>query len=249
MENYTAEFVGTMLLIVIGNGSVANVSLSKSKGEQSGWIVITTGWGLAVALAVYAVGRISGAHINPAVTVSLACIGSFDWAMVPGYLFAQFLGAFAGAVTVWLVYLPHWSITEDPDAKLGVFCTAPAVRRLGSNLLTEMIGTAVLLFGILAIGDNAQQLQDPSGLDLSTVFSGGIQPLLVGFLVWAIGLSLGGPTGYAINPARDWGPRIAHAILPIPGKRDSDWSYSWVPLVGPLAGGILGSALYVLIGF
>jgi glycerol uptake facilitator protein len=249
MENYTAEFFGTMLLIVIGNGCVANVSLSRSKGEQSGWIVVATGWGLAVALAVYAVGRISGAHINPAVTVSLACIGSFHWAMVPGYLLAQLLGAFAGAVTVWLVYLPHWSLTKDPDAKLGVFATAPAVRRVGSNLLTEMIGTAVLLFGLLAIGDNAQQLQDPSGLDLSTVFSGGIQPLLVGFLVWAIGLSLGGPTGYAINPARDLGPRIAHAILPIPGKRDSDWSYSWVPLVGPLAGGILGSALYVLIGF
>jgi len=249
MENYTAEFLGTLLLIIFGNGTVANVSLNQSKGKQSGWIVIATGWGLGVAMAVYAVGRVSGAHINPAVTVSLACIGSFPWAMVPGYVFAQFAGAFVGAVTVWLAYLPHWDITEDPDVKLGVFSTAPAVRSPGSNFLTEMIGTAVLLFGILAIGDNAQELQDPAGLDLSAVFSGGIQPLLVGFLVWAIGLSLGGPTGYAINPARDWGPRIAHSILPIPGKRDSDWNYSWIPLAGPLVGGILGATLYVLIGF
>jgi glycerol uptake facilitator protein len=249
MENYTAEFFGTMLLIIFGEGTVANVSLSRSKGKESGWIVVATGWGLGVAIAVYAVGRISGAHINPAVTVGLASIGAFPWPMVPGYLAAQLFGAFAGAVTVWLAYLDHWKATEDPDAKLGVFATAPAIRNYSSNLLTEVIGTAVLLFGVLAIGDNAQQLQDPAGLDLSVVFSGGIQPLLVGALVWTIGLSLGGPTGYAINPARDLAPRIAHFLLPIHSKRDSDWSYSWVPVAGPVVGGVLGASLYALIGF
>lgn len=249
MENYTAEFFGTMLLIIFGNGTVANVGLSKSKGEKSGWIVIATGWGLGVAIAVYAVGRISGAHINPAVTVSLACIGSFPWTLVPGYLLAQLAGAFAGATTVWLAYFPHWEATDDPDAKFGAFATAPAIRKPASNFMAEVIGTAVLLFGILAIGDNVQQLQDPAGLDFSVVFSGGIQPLLVGFLVWAIGLSLGGPTGYAINPARDLGPRIAHWVLPIAGKRDSDWQYSWIPVAGPLVGGVLGAALYTLVGF
>ena len=249
MENYTAEFFGTMLLIIFGSGTVANVSLHKSKGKDSGWIVVATGWGLGVAMAVYAVGRVSGAHINPAVTVGLASVGAFPWSMVPGYLLSQLLGAIAGAVTVWLTYLKHWEGTDDPDAKLAVFATAPAIRSCGANFATEVIGTAVLLFGVLAIGDNAQQLQDPAGLDLSVVYSGGIQPLLVGILVWTIGLSLGGPTGYAINPARDLGPRIAHFLLPIPGKRDSDWRYSWVPVAAPIVGGVLGASLYTLIGF
>ena len=249
MENYTAEFLGTMLLIIFGSGTVANVSLYQSKGKDSGWIVVATGWGLGVAIAVYAVGRVSGAHINPAVTVGLASVGAFQWSLVPGYLLSQLLGAIAGAVTVWLTYLTHWKGTENPDAKLGVFATAPAIRSYGANLVTEVVGTAVLLFGVLAIGDNAQQLQDPAGLDLSVVYSGGIQPLLVGILVWTIGLSLGGPTGYAINPARDLGPRIAHFLLPIPGKRDSDWRYSWVPVAGPIVGGVLGASLYTLIGF
>lgn len=249
MERYIAEVVGTGLLIILGDGVVANVSLARSKAFGGGWIVVATGWAMGVAMAIYAVGRISGAHINPAVTVSLAAIGSFSWADVPGYVLAQMLGAFLGAAAVWLAFLPHWNITEDPSAKLGVFCTGPAVRRAPANLLCEMIGTAVLVFGVLAIGDNAQALKTPGDLDLTVVYSGGIQPLLVGLLVLAIGLSLGGPTGYAINPARDLGPRLAHWLLPIAGKGPSDWGYAWVPVAGPLLGGVVGALLYVAIGF
>ncbi len=249
MDTYLAEFAGTMLLIILGDGAVANVCLARSKGKDSGWIVITTGWGLAVALAVYSVGRISGAHINPAVTISLAAIGSFPWGEVPAYILSQLLGAMAGAAVVWLAYLPHWGVTDDSDAKLGIFSTIPAIRSTGANFLSEFIGTAVLLFGILAIGDNVQALTSPENFDLSVVYSGAIQPLIVGFLVWGIGLSLGGPTGYAINPARDLGPRIMHALLPIPGKRDSDWGYSWIPVLAPVLGGITGALLYALIGF
>lgn len=249
MEIYLAEFVGTMILIILGDGVVANVCLKRSKGESSGWIVIATGWGLAVAMAVYCVGRISGAHINPAVTVGLASIGAFSWVQVPGYVIAQLLGAFAGAVIVWLAYLPHWELTEDPDAKLGIFSTIPAVRNRPANFLTEVVGSAVLLYGLLAIGDNAMSLKTPEDLDLSVVFSGAIQPFLAGALVWGIGLSLGGPTGYAINPARDLGPRLAHALLPIPGKGRSDWNYAWVPIAGPFVGGTLGALFYYALGF
>jgi len=238
-----------MLLVLLGDGVVANVVLARSKGQNSGWIVIATGWGIAVAMAVYAVGRVSGAHLNPAVTIGLATIGSFPWAQVPGYIVAQMVGAFAGAVLVWLAYLPHWSATEDRAAKLGVFCTSPAIRQAGANFICEVIGTAVLLFGILAIAANAQTLSKPGDVNLSFVFSRGLQPLLVGVLVLGIGLSLGGPTGYAINPARDLGPRIAHAILPIPGKGSSDWGYAWIPVVAPIIGGIAGAGLYALGGF
>jgi len=249
MQSYLAEAIGTMLLVLLGDGVVANVVLARSKGQNSGWIVIATGWGIAVAMAVYAVGRVSGAHLNPAVTIGLATIGSFPWAQVPGYIVAQMVGAFAGAVLVWLAYLPHWSATEDRAAKLGVFCTSPAIRQAGANFICEVIGTAVLLFGILAIAANAQTLSKPGDVNLSFVFSRGLQPLLVGVLVLGIGLSLGGPTGYAINPARDLGPRIAHAILPIPGKGPSDWGYAWIPVVAPIIGGILGAGLYALGGF
>jgi glycerol uptake facilitator protein len=249
MQSLLAEAVGTMILLLLGNGVVANVVLARSKGESSGWIVITTGWAIAVTMAVYAVGRISGAHLNPAVTIGLATIGSFPWADVPGYLVAQLAGAFGGAVLAWLAYLPHWGATTNPDNKLGVFATGPAIRQPAANLATEIIGTAVLLFGILAIAANAQTLTRPGDVDLSLVFSRGLQPLLVGILVLGIGVSLGGPTGYAINPARDLGPRLAHAVLPIPGKRDSDWSYAWIPIVGPIVGGVLGAGLYALIGF
>ena len=250
MEAYIAEFVGTMILILLGDGVVAGVLLRNSKAENSGWIVITFGWGMAVAVAVYTVGRISGAHINPAVTLGLASIGAFEWAQVPGYIIAQFLGAFTGAVLVWLAYLPHWGETEDAGLKLGVFCTAPAYRNTVANIITEVIGTAMLLFGVLGIVANAQQIQQAANVDLSSVFTFGLAPLLVGLLVLGIGLSLGGPTGYAINPARDLGPRIAHAVLPIAGKGGSDWSYSWIPVVAPIVGGILGAVLYnVLIGF
>jgi glycerol uptake facilitator protein len=248
MQNFLAELLGTMLLILLGNGVVANVVLSRTKGQNSGWIVITVGWGVAVAMAAYAVGRLSGAHLNPAVTVGLASIGSFPWADVPAYVAAQLLGAFTGAVLVWLVYFPHWEATPDPDLKLAVFATGPAIRRPLSNVISEIIGTAVLLFGILAIAANAQTLSKPGDVDLTFVFSRGLQPLLVGVLVMGIGMSLGGPTGYAINPARDLGPRLAHALLPIPGKGTSDWDYAWVPIVGPLIGGVAGAGLYFVLG-
>ena len=249
MQTLLAEAVGTMLLVLLGDGVVANVVLNRTKGQNSGWIVITVGWGVAVAMAVYAVGRISGAHLNPAVTVGLAVIGSFPWANVPGYVGAQMVGGFAGAVLVWLLYLPHWRVTADSASKLAVFSTGPAIRTPAANFIGEVIGTAVLLFGILAIAANAQTLSKPGDVDLSFVFSRGLQPLLVGVLVLGIGLSLGGPTGYAINPARDLAPRLAHAVLPIPGKGSSDWAYSWIPVVAPLVGGALGAGLYFVIGF
>jgi glycerol uptake facilitator protein len=249
MTNFLAEAVGTMILVVLGDGVVANVSLARSKGQHGGWIVIATGWGVAVATAVYAVGRISGAHLNPAVTLGLASVGSFPWAQAPGYVAAQMIGAMAGAAIVWLAYLPHWIGTTDPDVKLGVFATAPAIRHTAANFACEVIGTAVLVFGVVAIAANAQTLATPGDVDLSVVFSRGLQPLLVGVLVLGIGLSLGGPTGYAINPARDLGPRIAHALLPIPGKRDSDWGYAWIPVAAPLVGGVLGAWIYAVVGF
>ena len=244
MEIFLAEVVGTAILIVIGDGVVANVVLAKTKGHNSGWIVITTGWGLAVAMAVYAVGRVSGAHLNPAVTFGLASIDSLAWAEVPTYLAGEMVGAMLGAVLVYLSYYRHWGATDDPAAKLAVFCTGPAIRSPGANLVTEIIGTALLMFGILGIGANALEIQSVCEIDLSAVFSTGIAPLLVGFLVWAIGLSLGGPTGYAINPARDLGPRIVHALLPIDGKGDSDWGYAWIPVVGPIVGGVMGGRLF-----
>jgi glycerol uptake facilitator protein len=221
-----------MILILLGDGVVAAVLLRNSKAEHSGWIVITFGWGMAVAIAVY-VALISGAHINPAVTVGLASVGAFPWAQVPGYIIAQLLGAFVGAVLVWITYYDHWKETDDPVLKLGVFSTIPQIRNTVPNFITEVIGTAMLLFGVLAIIANAQAA---------------LVPLSVGFLVLAIGLSLGGPTGYAINPARDLGPRIAHAVLPIPGKGDSDFSYGWIPVVAPLVGGIIGAVLWSILG-
>jgi len=246
MQEYLAEFIGTALLILLGDGVVAGVLLRHSKAENGGWIVITLAWGLAVAIAVYAVGRISGAHINPAVTLGLASIGAFEWARVPGYIIAQLLGAFTGAVLVWLHYLPHWRETEDATLKLGVFSTGPAIRNTGANFISEFIGTFVLVFGVLAIGDALGE--GPMGSpDLSSAFGTALAPLLVGLLVVSIGLSLGGPTGYAINPARDLGPRIAHAVLPIAGKGGSDWGYSWIPVVAPIAGGIVGALAYRLL--
>jgi len=249
MNIYLAEVIGTMILIILGDGVVANVLLSKSKGQNGGWMVITTGWAMAVIIAIFCVGRVSGAHLNPAVTIALAFVGSFPWAQVPGYIFAQILGAFLGAVIVWLAYLPHWAETEDEALKLAVFCTAPAIRRPVHNIISEIIGTALFLFGVLAIAANAQQLTTPDGINLSAVFRQGIQPILVGFLVWGIGLSLGGPTGYAINPARDLGPRLAFAVLPIAGKGTGDWGYFWIPVIAPIIGGIIGAGLFTVIGF
>jgi glycerol uptake facilitator protein len=237
MSPFAAEIVGTMLLIILGDGVVANVLLNKSKGQNSGWIVITAGWALGVAVAVYSVNAISYAHINPAVTIGMAAIGKFPWASVPGYVTAQMIGAFLGGVVVWLAYLPHWKETEDMGAKLAVFCTGPAIRNHPMNLLTEIIGTFVLVLGVLAI-------LSPANLVPNSDFQKGFGPFLVGMLVWAIGLSLGGPTGYAINPARDLGPRLAHFVLPITGKGNSDWGYAWVPVVGPVIGGVAGAFFY-----
>ena len=249
MQTLLAEAVGTMLLVLLGDGVVANVVLNRTKGQNGGWIVITVGWGVAVAMAVYAVGRISGAHLNPAVSIGLAAIGNFPWADVPGFILAQMVGGFTGAVLVWLAYLPHWSATPDPGTKLAVFATGPAIRNAPANFICELIGTAILLFGILAIAANAQTLSKPGDVDLSFVFSRGLQPLLVGVLILGLGLSLGGPTGYALNPARDLAPRLAHAVLPIPGKGSSDWAYAWIPVVAPIVGGVIGAGLYFLIGF
>jgi glycerol uptake facilitator protein len=243
MQAYIGEFIGTMILIILGDGVVAGVLLRNSKAENSGWIVITFGWGLAVAVAVYCVGQFSGAQINPAVTISSAVTGNLDWALVPGYLIAQFLGAFVGAVIVWLAYLPHWPETDDAGLKLGVFCTAPAIYNTPANIVTEIIGTFMLVFGISGIVANSGAV----GGTASAVIGSGLNPLLIGLLVLGIGLSLGGPTGYAINPARDLGPRIAHAVLPIAGKGGNDWGYSWIPVVGPIIGGILGAVLFTLL--
>ncbi|MBB6170765.1 glycerol uptake facilitator protein [Nocardiopsis mwathae] len=241
---YVAEFIGTMILILLGGGVVAGVVLAKSKAHAGGWIVITLGWGMAVAMAVYTVGQYSGAHINPAVTIGLTSIGEFDPKLVPGYIAAQIAGAFTGAVLVYLAYFAHWKHTDDPDAKLAVFSTAPAVRNIPANFTTEVIGTAMLVLGVLGIGSNVNPIGQET--DLALLFGSGIAPLLVGLLVLGIGLSLGGPTGYAINPARDLGPRIAHAILPIPGKGGSDWSYAWVPVVAPIVGGVIGAQVFNL---
>ncbi|QHS23247.1 aquaporin family protein [Virgibacillus sp. MSP4-1] len=233
MSEFLAEVIGTMILIIFGGGVVASNVLNKSKGEGGGWVLITLGWGLAVALAVFAVGSVSGAHINPAVTLGFASIGDFPWEKVPMYISAQIIGAFIGGIIVFFAYLPHWRETSEAGLKLAVFSTDPAVRSPLSNFVTELIGTFVLVMGLLFIGANE--------------FTEGLNPLVVGLLIVAIGMSLGGPTGYAINPARDLGPRIAHALLPIPGKGSSDWGYAWVPVLGPALGGIYGALFYAAI--
>jgi glycerol uptake facilitator protein len=240
MSPILAEFFGTALLIVLGDGVVANVVLQRTKGNNSGWIVITTGWAAAVTIAVYCVNAISGAHLNPAVTIALATTGAFDWAKVPMYIVAQIAGGFLGAVVVWLAYLPHWKATPDPVSKLAVFSTTPAIRQPAANLVSEIVGGFMLVLALLAVLSPANLVP---GSDLAKDFG----PLLVGLIVLAIGLSLGGPTGYAINPARDLGPRIAHAVLPIPGKGSSDWAYSWIPIVGPTIGGVLGALVYHMV--
>ena len=233
MSKLIAEFVGTMILVYLGDGVCANCTLTKSKGQNGGWMVITAGWAFAVGIPALMFGSVSGAHFNPALTIGLAAAGKFPAAEVPGYIIAQMFGGIVGGALVWITYLPHWEKTEDKAAKLGIFCTAPAIRNLPSNFLTEFLGTALLVFAILGMGAQHTAL--------------GIGTLFVVFLIWSIGLSLGGPTGYAINPARDLAPRIAHAILPIAGKGGSDWSYSWIPVFGPIAGGICGALLFNVI--
>jgi len=238
---FFGEFMGTTVLILMGDGVVANVLLKKSKGEDSGWMVISTGWALAVMTGVFtaiACGS-SDAHLNPAVTIGMA-VKSGDFSNVAPYIAAQMLGAILGATLVWLHYLPHWKETPDADRKLACFCTAPAIRRLGANLLSEVIATFVLVLVVGAIFSKAVAAGGPAA---------GLGPYLVGSLVWGIGLSLGGPTGYAINPARDLGPRIAHALLPISKKGPSDWGYAGVPVLGPLVGGALAGCVIRLAHF
>ena len=237
MSPFLAELIGTMVLIVLGDGVVANVALKQTKGHDGGWIVVTAGWAFAVTIAVYLVNSISGAHLNPAVTIAMWSLGKITFDVAVNYIIAQMIGAFLGAVLVWLAYLPHWSATEDKGTKLGVFCTGPAIRKPGANLITEIIGTFILVLGVLAV-------MRPENLVPNTGFDKGLAPALVGVIVWAIGLSLGGPTGYAINPARDLGPRIAHFVLPIPGKGDSDWGYAWVPIAGPIMGGLIAAGFF-----
>lgn len=235
MTPFGGELIGTAMLILMGDGVVANVSLAKTYGGGAGLIVVAWGWAMAVFIAVYTVGSFSGAHLNPAVTIGLAIAGKFPWERVPSYIVAQFIGAFIGATLVWAVYLPHFRVTDDKSAKLGVFCTSPGVRKLPMNLLSEFVATFVLVFAVLFLAS-------------STFGLGALGALPVALLVLGIGVSLGGTTGYAINPARDLAPRIAHALLPMPGgKRDSDWGYSWVPVLGPVLGAVLAGSLYLLL--
>ena len=237
MSPYLAEFIGTTILVLLGNGVCANVNLKATCGNNAGWIVITVGWAMAVTFAVYLVNAHSGAHLNPAVTIGLAVIGKFEWIKVGDYLAAQMAGGIVGATLVWLTYLPHWQETEDPGKIRGCFCNTPAIANTPANLMTEIIATFVLVLGVMAI-------ITPENLLPNLGFKEALSPCLVGVMVFAIGLSLGGPTGYAINPARDLGPRIAHAILPIVGKGDSGWSYSWIPVVGPIIGGVIAAFFY-----
>ncbi|WP_416353663.1 MIP/aquaporin family protein [Agrilactobacillus fermenti] len=227
------EFIGTAILVLLGDGVVAGVTLKKSKAEGAGWLAIAIAWGLAVTIAVYAVAYLSPAHLNPAVTLGMAIAGKFPWAYVLPYMLVQIAGGVVGAALVWLHYYPHWQETKDQAAILGIFATGPAIRRPFFNFISEFIGTIVLVFGLLAFTRGK--------------FTDGLNPLVVGSLIVAIGFSLGGTTGYAINPARDLGPRIAHTILPIANKGTSDWGYSWVPILGPLAGGAVAALLFNLI--
>lgn len=234
MSPFLAEFIGTMFIILLGNGVVANVLLAKSKGNNGGWIVITFGWAIGVFVGVYSSASISGAHLNPAITIALAAVGKFDWANVPLYILAQLLGAMTGSLLMWLAYKKHFDEANDADAMLAIFCTGPAIKNPFFNVLTEVIGTFALMLGVLFIAAPQNSL-------------GALDALPVALLVLGIGLSLGGPTGYAINPARDLGPRLMHFILPIKHKRNSDWGYSWVPIVGPIIGALIAAFLYISI--
>jgi glycerol uptake facilitator protein len=251
MKEYIAEFVGTAILVLLGNGVVANVCLQKTKGHGAGWIVIALGWGMAVFVAVLCVSDISGAHLNPAVTIGLAAAGRFAWDRVAGFLAAQMLGGLVGATLVYLFYRDHYHATDDADAKLATFCTAPNIRNRPLNLVSEIVGTFVLVFAVLMAAEPSLDIGGGAagvgGLSSPKLGLGALGALPVGLIVLAIGLSLGGTTGYAINPARDLAPRIAHALLPVPGKRDSDWSYAWVPVAGPIAGALLAAAVFAVI--
>jgi len=234
MTPFNGEFLGTALVVLLGDGVVANVVLNKTKGNNGGLVAITLAWGIAVFTGVFISASASGAHLNPAVTIGLAVAGKFDWALVPMYLGAQMLGAMVGAFLVWVAYKQHFDATPDPDSKLGTFCTIPSIRNAGHNIATEIIGTFVLLMGVFFITKATNSL-------------GALDALPIALLVIGIGLSLGGPTGYAINPARDLGPRIIHALLPIKNKRDSDWAYSWIPVIAPIVGAVIAAYVYGMV--
>lgn len=241
MSEFTAELIGTMFVILLGNGAVANVLLKGTKGNNSGWMVITTGWALAVFVGVVIAGPYSGAHLNPAVTLGLALTGKFAWAKVAGYMLAQFLGAMIGSFLVWIVYIDHFRQTQDQDMLLAVFSTSPAIRNLLFNLLSEIVGTFVLVFVIFYFtGAEITSAKTPIGL-------GSVGAIPVAFLVWAIGISLGGTTGYAINPVRDLGPRIIHTLLPIKQKTSSNWKYAWIPIMGPFIGAAIAAIVFSLL--
>ncbi|MFC3563230.1 MIP/aquaporin family protein [Pedobacter jamesrossensis] len=240
MNAYLAEFVGTALMILLGNGVVANVVLKDTKGNNSGWIVITTAWALAVFVGVVVAGPYSGAHLNPVVTLGLAIGKGFDWAKVPFYIIAQISGAMFGALLVWITYKDHFDATDEKGLKAAPFATAPAIRNKFSNLFSEIIGTFVLIFVIFYLTDATLGTKEVTPIGL-----GSIGAIPVAFLVWVIGLALGGTTGYAINPARDLGPRIIHSLIPMKGKGDSDWSYAWIPIVGPIIGSTLAALLFI----
>lgn len=254
MSPFLGEFIGTAILLLLGNGVVANVVLKGTKGHQSGWIVITMGWGMAVFTAVYVVGQFSGAHINPAVTLGLATAGLFDWGLVPMYMLSQFLGAAFGSLIVWITYRDHFEATDDPALILAAHCTSPAIRKPVSNLISEAVGTLMLIIGVFFLVSPGFMTADGALVETIVIDGqvvgwglGSLSALPVALLVLGIGLSLGGPTGYAINPARDFGPRVIHAILPITGKGTTDWGYSWVPILGPLAGAVIAGFLYTLL--
>jgi glycerol uptake facilitator protein len=233
MNSYIGEFIGTAILVLLGDGVVANVLLEKTKGQNSGWIVIAFGWAIGVFVGVFAATKLgSAAHLNPAVTIAFAVAGKFLWSQVAGYIIAQFAGAMVGSFLVWVAYRQHFSATEDTNKKLGVFCTGPAIRSTFNNLVTEIVGTFLLVFAVFYLASPTSSL-------------GALDALPVGLLILGIGVSLGGPTGYAINPARDLGPRILHFLLPMKNKRDSDWNYAWIPVAGPLAGGLLAAFAFM----
>ena len=247
-NQYLFEFIGTMVLILLGDGVCAATSLNQSKAKGAGWIVITMGWGFAVMVGVFIAGSVSGAHLNPAVSIGCAIAGSLAWSAVPGYVIAQMLGGFTGAALVWLFYKDHYDLTEDPDTKLGTFCTMPAIDgHKGRNFFCEVLATWLLIFVILVFSEDGNiPTLDTAGQHLH-IGMGELGALPVTYLIMAIGMSLGGTTGYALNPARDLSPRIAHAILPIKGKRDSGWGYSWVPVAGPVVGAVLAAVTYMVI--
>ncbi|MDE3236522.1 MAG: aquaporin family protein [Bacteroidota bacterium] len=235
MSPFMGEFIGSALLVTLGDGVVANVVLNKTKGHNSGWIVITLGWAFAVFVGVFSSAAASGAHLNPAFTLAMVLLGKFSWSLVPVYFLAQLLGAMAGALVVWLVYQQHFNETPDPATQLAVFCTGPAIAHTAHNLLSEIAGTFVLVFAVLKIAAPANSL-------------GALDALPVALVVLAVGLGLGGTTGYAINPSRDLGPRIVHALIPLPAKQGSNWQYAWIPVIGPLVGGILAAMLFKVLG-